>query len=129
MSLPSSFLSSTFKCCIYHRTHISHMCIDCMCSLIQQHGTPQMFLFPQFDIPSFFRLPKFSSHSHSASTFMSRPFFSHINGPFILVHLTGGGNDHSILMSGLGKESHGWQCYPSMSSWPLKMFRAFLHGC
>jgi len=35
-----------------------------------------------------------SSHSHSAPAFTSTPFLTHINSPFIPVHLTGSGNDH-----------------------------------
>lgn len=96
MSLPRSLLSSTFKRRIYHRTHISHMRIDRMRSLMRQHGTPSIFLFPHLNIPSFFWLPKSSSSSRSAptSTFTPRPFFGHVTSPFIPVRLTGGGNTH-----------------------------------
>lgn len=40
------------------------------------------------------RMMTFSSRLHSA---MSRPFFTHVNTPFIPAHLTGGGNNHKLL--------------------------------
>ena len=51
MALPRSLLSDSFKHRIYHRTHISHMRIDRMRSLIRQHGIPPpIFSFLRFDI-------------------------------------------------------------------------------